>query len=360
MTGFVFFITSVVTMKKCRTTSHFQFRHLFFFFSVVVSILSSLNANAVDWSSSAHDILSAAETLGRGKSTFSFATQGRELTERLSNSGRKEQIFAPVSVQKNPLSSSSEEVSAEKIRLDQFRVVPSWAHGITSQWTIGAMLPIINSNITSISTENGEKEKRAIIRIGNVELLSKELLLLSSKNSFALSQRLRFPSAQDDKDEEAVVPVTDPNGYGIGMGAIFDHQVLGWWTVGLSTEYCLNLSDKSLDFSTAEKTDRITRDPGDVTTVGVHTIFDLASDIDLSLSASHLYKNRDSYKIKTAINESTSYSEQTGGEVGLTYTPENETSRDDLYSIELKYFATLAGRNIQDEDTLSMQMQFYY
>lgn len=296
---------------------------------------------------------------------LSLSTQQREVSSKLSYAGTSEPLNkTAVIIRKGPEEKKDQqEIVRYKVKMNQVRLVPTWLYGLTSQWSIGVRLPFTRIEAQKITEGKRKIETQEDFLIGNVEMLNKQQVYSEGRSSWALMQRLRFPSAETPPEEMWIYSWPEPSGYAVGAGAIYEMRVSHKWGWSVSLAHDMNFEDEVQDpYSPTIR--RIRRDPGDKTTATFSAGMKATEEISWSLGYIQKHKTVDRYFGSTEA-EPDGRVEQRVAELGLEYAPEalstGAKSRvPDGFSARMKYYATVQGRNIEDSDIFSVQVQFVY
>jgi hypothetical protein len=313
---------------------------------------------ASEWPSDSFDYATKSKLIPRGKSFLTLSAQQRTLENRHTETGSIKKLGKFRSKNSVHSQSTNQDPSEAnyQLKLTQIRVIPTWMYGLTSNWTIGALLPF-----TQTQAEKSSSNTSSDMQVGNVEIMSKENLWTDYRSRIALEERVRFPSEEADSEDYTTGLPQEPSGYATSLGAIYEYEAKSWLGLSLEGMHEINFHDNVKDIN--DKGDAVyhSRNPGDKTTLSAEANFFTTRETLIGLGFSQSYKTADQYDSQDEIAEKpVSTSQQSLLVLAMGYQSIPESKLDQSFGTKFKFYKQLAGVNIEAADIYSLQFQMIY
>lgn len=302
-----------------------------------------------------------------------------------------------------------------QLRREEVGFQLEWAHGLTKRWMIGVQVPL-SFRRTTVKTDvdmasdlaqtphplrqhilgmnqgdvrahvkrlaeaqlvnsgyNEISEEQSAWGCGDVNLLSQVALYRDYHWAFSLQQLLRFPTARNPDLGDYFRQSNDEGQMDLGLTSLVDYS---WkrWIVGLRLGYVAQMPDSvRLHGPTQGSQDPIdptvSRDLGDLATLGVDAEYRLRSHLSVRVGHIYLTKEADQYKGRALdgtpyASLSTHTAEQIHeSHVEAVYRISSRGSRAgvfDQWQTGLGYSHPWAARNSSESDRASVQLISYF
>jgi hypothetical protein len=328
--------------------------------AAILIIFQSQVCWSFEWPSEVFSFQSRSGMLSRGQTAVSLTADQGRFKNTYSSAGRIKPI-SKFTVKRNSVGTLENSEEITNVLIKKIRYVPTWSYGLTSSWSIGVGLPIIQTEIESPRVDAfGGTALQKDSSVGDVSFFSKEKIYSTRVSRLALLQRAKFPSAEREARDEAVAYGGDPTGYAVGGGAIYEYLLARSFSVTVSLFHDVNLPDQLVYTEEGEdEVIKIDRNPGDTTTASLST--DLTAHKNWIFSAGYIISEKTVDEIQTT--QELAKLEQRASlqmaELGFGYV-ENQMREKNALAARLKLYSTLAGKNTEEANILSLQLQYIY
>lgn len=306
------------------------------------------------WNSPSISTENTAQLLDPGTTQFSLRTTYEQYSRRFTSSGEKVRLSR---LGQQPIADTKDvEIENYFAKVKKTTVVPQWTNGIMPGWTIGAQLPIVILQYDKTFSDPKDSDKETVSRLGNVELMSKELLSETNSSKIVFLQRIQFPSAEYERTENEIQHSQFEENYVLGVGIAFEKKFAIKWAAELAAIYNYTFNDEIDLKSTGEK---VSRDPGDETLIISKIKYHFTPRISSDAGVLWGQKFKDKIKNNAPGDQDTS-SMQTVAEANVGYMWPQVDEFSLSYATKLKFQKSLSGRNTEDISALGFDIEMMF
>ena len=354
---------------------------------LILAMLLPVGVSAMEWPSASW-LWESDELLSVGKSHVSLTHQSRSADQRLNQNGDPE--FMGRSSRQRSERDGRTFIREFKVKIDYERWTPSWAYGLSRNWTFMAQLPLtkIKSNISesiraegnvrvdasaltearqSMKADTGvqiaEAGEYSNTRVGRFELRSKHRVYAKKSITATMFETLKFPTLEKTQVDFVAYPDPLPRNFGAGLGFLMSARMTRQLGLVLSSQYLYQFEDEVYgrkdDGMPTE--DLVSRKPGAEVLSKLGAEFNPSEHLNLSTGYSFQSKDADEY-FSNDVQE-TQAAKKHSVYVNLAYLPGLHTTKrqgQSGFSAALGYESLLSGENVEDSDTVSVEMQMTF